>query len=124
MTFPILRLLPGAILLLLAGCHIGAETEAVDLCYQQTPQIEAKQIPNLKATVRRGHKVTELGSSHFLVEVDYQLVTIEDPNPQPSGKGFWSIKTITCEVKDGIIVDGAMLGSKSDQVLRDFPKPD
>ncbi|MBZ0138959.1 MAG: hypothetical protein K8H87_04195 [Pseudorhodoplanes sp.] len=107
------------ILVILSGCQ-NQESEAVDICFKQAPQIEAAQNINIKGTVRRGFNTGQIGQNHFMVEVNYQVATID--NPIPDAKDVWSIKTITCEVKDGIIADGAILGSKSDQVIRKIKK--
>ncbi len=112
-------ILAAVILAPLPGCQ-NYEAEAVDICFKQAPQVEATQNINVKGTTRRSFNTGQLGPNHFLIEVNYQVATID--NPIPDEKDVWSIKTITCEIKDGKIVDGAILGSKSDQVIRQIKK--
>ena len=116
MNLKVQLLLSLSVLTSLPGCWYGAESRAVDLCFKQAPQVEAGRDQNIKGTLGRSFEVREIGSAHFLVEVNYQVVTMENPNP--SEKDFWSIRTLTCEVRDGKIVDGSILGSKADQVIR------
>jgi len=103
-----------------SGCQNNAESRAVDLCFKQAPQLEVELDKNVKGTLRDTFEVQEIGPAHFLVEANYLVGTMENPNP--SRKDILSIKTITCEIKDGEIVDGAYLGTKFDQIIRKVKK--
>ena len=123
MDFKTRHLLITLLLPIISVCNLHTESEAVDLCFKQAPQVEAKRLETTKEAVGRvkgtkglSKKAQKIGPAHFLVEIDYQVVTIDNPNP--SKNDFLSIRTLTCEVKDGEIIDGAILGSKADQVLR------
>jgi hypothetical protein len=117
------HLLIAFLLPIISGCNLNAESEAVDLCFKVAPQVEAERlevsneaIGRVKGTRRLSNKSKKFGPAHYLIEIDYQVLTIDNPNPNTND--IWSIRTITCEVKDGEIIDGAILGSKTDQILR------
>ena len=109
-----------ALLSALSGCQAGAESRAVDICSKQAPQIEAGRDPSVKGTIVRSFETREVKSGHYLVIVNYQVATMANPNPDI--KDFMSISTLTCEIKDGEIIDGAILGTKGDQILRRFKR--
>jgi hypothetical protein len=111
-------------LLSTSGCSSNAEDEAVSLCFELSARVEAERIgaENFKATQLYSYHTQKFGEYHLLVKVNYLVITMDDPVQDVSENVILPVRAITCEVKDGKVVDVAVLGSISDQALRRIGK--